>query len=514
MLLTGWYRGIPCRRINFRSERMARPPKTRHSKTRKDPVTIELEPDAVARVEEKDSPQAEPVKPSIAEEAEQAEAPTGAEANQLDAETDTLEWGPAPTAEPQPEEERRFFEDETAGRYRSFENTTDLGRNESQEKPEGTAETAEARPEPSPSGSQRGFSNLAAGLVGGLIALIGAGALQVAGILPTAGGNGSGEAVSAVQSEMAAVREQISTLQADGSDGAGVQQALEEARGRLDGLAAALDQTKTQLADLRSAAQSGGAENSALDALNARLAEIEKSMVAVRESGAPPAADLTALGERLSAVESAAKGAANAASAADGRLANLEQRLGGLQQSVANLSNAVKAQAAQPKVALSVAVSALKAAVDEGGTFTSELEAFAAAAPDAPELAELRTLAEKGVPSRAEIAAAAPTAAQAMVDADRLVSENAGLVERLLSSARSLVKIRPVGPVEGAGVPETVARMEAAIKDGDLARAVAEYDTLPEGAKAAGRELADKIRARLSAEQLVEKAAAGALKAA
>jgi hypothetical protein len=68
--------------------------------------------------------------------------------------------------------------------------------------------------------------------------------------------------------------------------------------------------------------------------------------------------------------------------------------------------------------------------------------------------------------------------------------------------------------VEGTGVPETVARIEAAVKDGDLARAVAEYETLPEAAKAAGQAFMEKVRARLAAEQLVETATAAALKAA
>ena len=44
--------------------------------------------------------------------------------------------------------------------------------------------------------------------------------------------------------------------------------------------------------------------------------------------------------------------------------------------------------------------------------------------------------------------------------------------------------VGPVGAVEGAGVPQTVARMEAAVNQGDYAKALSEYDTLPEAAKA------------------------------
>ena len=46
--------------------------------------------------------------------------------------------------------------------------------------------------------------------------------------------------------------------------------------------------------------------------------------------------------------------------------------------------------------------------------------------------------------------------------------------------------------------------MEVAVKAGDFAKAIAEYDTLPETPKAAGQAFADKIRARLAAEELVD----------
>ena len=91
--------------------------------------------------------------------------------------------------------------------------------------------------------------------------------------------------------------------------------------------------------------------------------------------------------------------------------------------------------------------------------------------------------------------------------------QNAGFFERLLTSAESLVSVRPIGAVEGPGVPETVARMEVALQAGDLAKAIAEFDTLLEPAKAAGAAFADKIRARLTVEQLADQAIAAAMQA-
>ncbi|RUX34505.1 phage tail protein, partial [Mesorhizobium sp. M7A.F.Ca.AU.002.02.1.1] len=117
------------------------------------------------------------------------------------------------------------------------------------------------------------------------------------------------------------------------------------------------------------------------------------------------------------------------------------------------------------------------------------------------------------VPTRAEIASQADAAANAMVTAATPVDENAGFVQSLLSSAQSLVKVRPIGAVEGAGAPETVARMEAAVNQGDYAKALSEYETLPEAAKAAGADFAGKLKARIEVETQVDALISGAMKA-
>ncbi|RWE56827.1 mitofilin family membrane protein, partial [Mesorhizobium sp.] len=192
--------------------------------------------------------------------------------------------------------------------------------------------------------------------------------------------------------------------------------------------------------------------------------------------------------------------------AEDGRVAALEQ-------SVSQLSGKVEAQASQPKIALAIAAAALKSALDRGAPFATELDTFAAIAPDAPELAVLRSYAEKGVPTRATIASEVDAAANAMVEAARPVDQDAGFFQSLVSSAQSLVKVRPVGTVEGKGAPETVARMEVAVNQGDYAKALSEYDTLPDASKAAGADFAGKLKARLEVDRQLEALIAGATKA-
>ena len=148
-----------------------------------------------------------------------------------------------------------------------------------------------------------------------------------------------------------------------------------------------------------------------LQALDARIKEIETAIAGLGQgSGGASEAEIAAINEKIAGVEALAKAAGEAGSAVDGRL-------GALEQSLSALSAKVDAQAAQPKIALAIAASALKSAIERGVPFQSEIETFAAVAPDAPELAALRAHAEQGVATRAEILAETDAAANAMIAA-------------------------------------------------------------------------------------------------
>ena len=236
------------------------------------------------------------------------------------------------------------------------------------------------------------------------------------------------------------------------------------------------------------------------------------------ESGAP--VDLATINDRIGAVETAAaeagrnaqqasQAAADAASAAQAT----GQRIDQLEQAVTGLTTRVDEQAEQPQAALAIAASALKAAIDRGEPFTTELDTFVAVAPDTAETEPLRAMAASGVPSRTAIAAEFDAAASAMLAAGRTIDPNAGILDRLMSSAESLVQVRPVGDVQGEGAPAAIARMEVAVKKGDYAAALTEYEALPAPAKEAGSAYAGKLRARLAADELMDKVLAAALKA-
>ncbi|AZO52142.1 MULTISPECIES: COG4223 family protein [unclassified Mesorhizobium] len=494
---------------------MVKTPKMRHSKNRREPVTIDLDPGAVSRIVDEDAAKdvaqtdeakaeeaANASRPELPEEpvhADQAdlepwehgdaaagqsgtEAPPHAEAEAEAAEPEM----PYPGSDTPPNQAKAFD-------YSFEDASTKIGGTKA------AAGQSDARSEPMAAQPKRGGLNgIAAGIIGGVIALVGAGGLQFAGLLG-APGSAPGASLDGVNGEIASLKSEIADMREAGNNNG--------ASAKVDGLSSALDQVKSDVAALKSAVEKGGAgDNAGLAALGDKVKQIDTAVAALGKAGSAAPVDLGPLNEKMAALDALVKSTGEAAKAQEGRLAALEQ-------SVSQLSGKVDAQASQPKIALAIAASALKAALDRGAPFSAELDTLAAISPDAPQLATLRAYAEKGVPTRTEIASQMDAAANAMVAAATPVDQNAGLLQNLMSSAESLVKVRPIGAVEGPGAPETVARMEVAVTQGDYAKALSEYDTLPEAAKAAGADFAGKLKARIEVETQVDALISGAMKA-
>ncbi|ESZ26202.1 COG4223 family protein [Mesorhizobium sp. L2C084A000] len=498
---------------------MVKTPKMRHSKSRREPVTIDLEPGAVSRIADEDAARQEArTDEAKAEEAANASLPEVPEepvhADQTDLEpwehTDARaepEQPPAAATKPAREAEIPYpgssdepgSSDAPAGKTKAYDYSfEDASVKRTQtDGNKAKPETRDGKMAPPPE-KRGGLNGVAAGIIGGVIALVGAGGLQFAGLLG-APGSGAGVSLDSVNGDIASLKTEIAGLKDAGGNGDGA--------AKMVGLSSGLEQVKADVAALKSAVEKGGAGDAAgVAALGDKVAQIETAVAALGKAGSSAPVDLGPLNEKLAGLDALVKSAGEAATAQEGRLTALEQ-------SVSQLSGKVEAAAGQPKIALAIAASALKAALERGGPFSAELETLAAISPDAPQLAALRPYAEKGVPTRAEIASQADAAANAMVTAATPVDENAGFVQSLLSSAESLVKVRPIGAVEGAGAPETVARVEAAVNQGDYAKALSEYETLPEAAKAAGADFAGKLKARIEVETQVDALISGAMKA-
>jgi hypothetical protein len=453
---------------------MVKTPRARHSSRKKEPVTIELGPDQVSRLADSAEAAEENAAEAFTPESGTAATPGAGATGEA-----------APTAEALDSDVLSDRPSTTASYYGA----------DSASPPAGDPEPAR------PSSSTGGFGRpLAAGIAGGVIALLLAGGLQWAGLLPALGDAGDAAALQSLREDVGALEQKVAAFDAGAVDAETIKQALAPVGKRIDGLAGDLDKVKQDAAAATSAAASGGsAAAAALKDMRDRLAKLEEHVAAASKAGATTQT-VDALGEKVASLDRAA--AANS------------DALGKLEQSVAALGGKVAEQANEPHATAAIAASALKSAIDRGGSFAAELDLFAAVAPGTPELGELRALAARGVPTRAQLAAEVGPVADGMLEAGRqAAASDGGVVDRLLASARSLVRVRPVGDVEGDGVSARIARFRNAVTGGDLARAAEEYGALPDKAKAAGADFMAGLQARLKVDALAQKALASVLKA-
>lgn len=506
---------------------MVKSPRIRHSQPRRDPVTIDLEAKDVVRSETA-KPEAKaaaapakgadavmtppaPASPEAGSKSASAKPAASAEAKPdrplLDDVPAAAATKAAPgPADPKPSESPASSKPDERSRP-PFGRDSPPTAAKSESSTAGSVPPAASKVAPKSEPARRGgLSLIAAGVIGGVVALGAGGALQVAGVLPPLNGGGDNAVLAALQADVAALKEQPAAPAGDSA-------ATEELAGRIDGFAAEIEALKADLAAV--AAASGTTDTAgATQALDDRFRALETALESMPQGGG---GDMTALNERLASLEAgladAARAAQEQATTAETARAEMVTRLAALEETVSGLATRVEEQAEQPNAALAISASALKAAIDRGDPFMTELETFAAISPDAAEIEPLRGMAASGVPSRTAIAAAFPDAAAAMIAAARTSDPNAGILDRLMSSAQSLVQVRPVGMVAGEDAPAIVARMEVAIEKGDYAAALSEYRALPEAARAAGADYAARIEARHAADELTGKVLSAALKA-
>ncbi|WP_117195149.1 COG4223 family protein [Rhizobium terrae] len=246
--------------------------------------------------------------------------------------------------------------------------------------------------------------------------------------------------------------------------------------------------------------------------LSTELAELRQEIAALKSR--PVATPDASLANRIATLEAGTRTPSQAT----------EQALGGLKSDIDRLRSAIQSSAGndtalarrldqaeaklndrgpEQQVARAIAAAALKAAIDRGGPFTTELQTFASVAGDDPAVAELEKFGATGVPSRTELQRDFPRVADAMLEATAQPDPNQGIAGRLLSSAMSVVKVRRVGDVAGDTPEAIVARLEEGLRNGNLQASAREWDALPEPAKAVSRGFRQKLDARIQVENLV-----------
>ena len=386
--------------------------------------------------------------------------------------------------------------------------------------------------------SKKGSNGLLAGVAGGVIAVVLAGALQFSGVIPPLSNNnqavsGSNVAsaisdnvqkeLSALKSELAQLKEQGQKQLANASNGASnidkslidaatktaedaraiadkAQQSLSEIHQSTSGFAAEFDGLKSEIASLKAnLAQNTTATISADDP---QIRSLEGKLNALNESLAQ---FKTATDQRFSGIQGDLDKAKQLESLVTQNTANIAKN----SNSLDNLAVEVKkipdplAERAKSMTTL-IAANALKSAVDRGGSYVSELATFEGLAPSGLSLDELKKYSTSGIASNTTLSEEFSGVADAIAATENDVASNANWGEKAWSYAKSFVAIRPVGNVEGNNAGAIAARMEVAIKNSDYDQAANEWQKLPQSAKDVSSSFMDKLKVRNNIDHLLE----------
>lgn len=158
-------------------------------------------------------------------------------------------------------------------------------------------------------------------------------------------------------------------------------------------------------------------------------------------------------------------------------------------------------RAAARTTAKALALTSLEKAVDRGTPFERELSVLKPLVDDPADLAVLDAHAATGVPDIAQLQSGFSAVANTILSAGH--TTDGGILDTLASSARSLVQVRPIGQVSGDGPGAIVARIEAALRAGDLASAETEWGSLDAAGKAASADWARGLKARIAVNQAI-----------
>jgi hypothetical protein len=266
---------------------------------------------------------------------------------------------------------------------------------------------------------------------------------------------------------------------------------------------------------LAETAKEGGSvpDAAALDAkigdLEQRLqGKIDSALAAQQGEGT---ADLKDLQKEVEALKAKLGALAEAHLAGDTsdlapQLTTLDQRIAKLEAALPELSTAIDRSSASAKSgAAAIAFANLRNAVAAGRPYAAELAGLKSLIPDPGDLGALPLHAETGIPTVAALADTLTKLAETSAAAPPAPAETS-ILDSLMASAKSAISIRRIGADATGGKPEAVlARADAALKQGDLATAIKEVESLPAQARDPFAGWLDDARARASANDSLSK---------
>ena len=272
---------------------------------------------------------------------------------------------------------------------------------------------------------------------------------------------------------------------------------------RLDALDRALASAQQRLAAV---------ENSTRTAVN-EGGSVDARMKTLADQGAALKQEVTSLGGRIEAVENRpATPAGPSPDSLQQAIQPLSARIADLENRVGNLSKAQDAfRASAGSAALTMAVQNLRRAVAEGKPFSTELKTLASLAPEPLEVAPLEARRDSGLASLTRLKRDFEDASKAALDA-ALPAGDGSFTGDLLAKARNLVRVRPTGDVPGDGADAILARAEHRLDSGDLPAAIRETGELSGPPAAAMKPWLTEAKARAAADEALAKIEARLMK--
>ncbi len=426
---------------------------------------------------------------------------------------------------------------------------------EAAEKTKATTST----PPPGSTGSQpvnpgsRRSNSFVAALIGGAVALGGGGLLQYAGLLP-AFGPVSGDYVSndLLQQSTSKLDSRLSELERGNVESSAQLEerlskkiaelaatntetggsATVETAARLAELEGGLSETKTALDALKETISSGAAgEGAGLKALTEQISALNSELEGLKRAAEKPQAEsagllalqtavpaleatvndkIGALGNKLARIEEtttllnqkadANAGAGEALAALERSVDEVKSRAEEQKTALNDLMERSK-NGADRKTAQALAAAALKSRIDQGLPYRETLQTLKAVAADA-DFSALESSADSGIPTLAALGESFSGVSDEILLA-LAPKKDGDAVSRLLSGAKGLIKVKPLGPVDGDTPVAILSRIGAALQANDLQKASDEWNSLPDAGKAASSDWHNDLLARLSANNLL-----------
>jgi hypothetical protein len=364
-------------------------------------------------------------------------------------------------------------------------------------------------PGPAPSG-RRFTSHIASAVIGAAVTAGAAAGLWFAGVIPSRETAPAGTATSETTAPAAPSNPAPSPPPppAAAQNGAGAP----DLTGRLDKIERAIEAQRNDPALSNRIADVAAQTKMLADNFAALTRRVDETAATSQSAGKQAETALKAAAAAKSAAEAASKDQVRRedVDALANRIVALESVVKGLAAATAPLtSSGVDDRTAR----LTIAAEALRAAVERGAPYQSELSAVKALGVDAKKTEALEPFAASGIPTAAMLARELEALAPVLQDVSEPHSGDTTFVERLKSNAQKLVRITPLNAPAGNDPQAVVDRIRLHAAHADIGAALADINALPDAAKPLAAAFTKKAAAREAALAASRQIAAEALAA-